>query len=43
MGIVNRRHLLGAAAALPMLDPKRVLGANDRIRAGFVGKGGRVN
>jgi hypothetical protein len=28
---------------LPRLDPKRVLGANDRFRAGFIGMGGRAN
>ncbi len=38
---MNRRQFLGAAAALPLLDPKRVLGANDRIRLGFIGTGGR--
>src|ERR1035437_9009144 len=43
MACVNRRHFLGAAAALPLLDPKRVLGANDRIRVGFIGMGGRAN
>ena len=40
---VNRRHFLGVAAALPLLDPKRVLGANDRLRVGFIGMGGRAN
>ena len=39
---MNRRHFLGAAAALPLLDPKRVLGANDRLRVGFIGMGGRA-
>jgi predicted dehydrogenase len=43
MGAMNRRSFLGAAAALPLLDPKRVLGANDRLRVGFVGMGGRAN
>ncbi len=40
---MNRRHFLGVAAALPLLDPKRVLGANDRLRVGFIGMGGRAN
>ena len=38
---MNRRQFLGTAAALPLLDPQRVLGANDRIRLGFIGTGGR--
>ena len=37
---MNRRQFLGAATALPLLHPERVLGANDRIRVGFVGAGG---
>lgn len=40
---MNRRYFLGAAAALPLLDPKRVMGANDRIRVGFIGMGGRAH
>ena len=40
---MNRRHFLGATAALPLLDPARVLGANDRLRVGFIGMGGRAN
>jgi hypothetical protein len=40
---MNLRHFLGAAAAQPLLDPKRVLGANDRLRVGFMVMGGRVD
>jgi hypothetical protein len=40
---MNRRHFLGTAAALPLLEPKRVLGANDRFRAGFMVMGRRAN
>ena len=40
---MNRRHfLLSTAATLPLLHPNRILGANDRIRIGFVGCGGRA-
>jgi predicted dehydrogenase len=38
-----RRTFIKAASALPLLRPERVLGANDRIRAGFIGVGGRGN
>ncbi|MGO9241000.1 MAG: Gfo/Idh/MocA family protein [Bryobacteraceae bacterium] len=38
---MNRRQFLGSAAALPLLNPQRVMGANDRIRLGFIGTGGR--
>jgi hypothetical protein len=40
---MNRRHFLGAAAAVPLLDPKRVMGANDRLRVEFTGLGGQAN
>lgn len=37
-----RNTLLGAAG-LPLLLPQRVMGANDRIRVGVIGVGGRGN
>ena len=39
--IVSRRALLSAAA--PLILPRRVFGANDRIRIGVIGAGGRAN
>jgi predicted dehydrogenase len=39
---VSRRALLAIAAA-PLVLPRRVLGANDRIRIGVIGAGGRAN
>jgi predicted dehydrogenase len=39
---VPRRALLSLAAA-PLFLPKRVFGANDRIRIGVIGAGGRAN
>ncbi len=40
--IVSRRALLSVAAA-PLILPRRVFGANDRIRIGVIGAGGRAN
>src|ERR1017187_3571422 len=39
---VSRRAGLAIAAA-PLVLPRRVLGANDRIRIGVIGAGGRAN
>lgn len=39
---MNRRNFLLASASLPLLRPERILGANNRIRIGFVGCGGRA-
>src|SRR6516165_9165790 len=39
---VSRRVLLSVAAA-PLVLPRRVFGANDRIRVGVIGAGGRGN
>jgi predicted dehydrogenase len=39
---VPRRALLSLAAA-PLFLPRRVFGANDRIRVGVIGAGGRAN
>ena len=38
----NRREFLVAGAALSALSQSRVLGANDRIRVGAIGTGGRM-
>ena len=38
---VNRRDFLTSATATTLLAPQRVLGANDRIRIGLIGAGGR--
>src|SRR5437016_6127846 len=44
---VSRRRfakaLMTGGAALPYLSPRRVLGANDRIRIGVIGVGNRSN
>ena len=41
---VSRRELARAAAvAFPMILPRRVFGANDRIRVGVIGAGNRSN
>jgi predicted dehydrogenase len=40
---MNRRNVLKVAAALPLFLPRRVLGANDRIRVGVIGVGNRSN
>ncbi len=37
----NRREFLASAATLTALSQKRILGANDRIRVGAIGTGGR--
>jgi predicted dehydrogenase len=39
---MNRRNFLKATAAAPSFVPSRVFGANDRIRLGFIGLGGRA-
>lgn len=39
---MNRRNFLLASASVGLLRPERILGANDRIRIGFVGCGGRA-
>ena len=39
---MNRRDFLGRAAAAPLFVPARAFGANDRIRVGFIGLGGRA-
>jgi len=43
--LTTRRTFLGrcaaATAAMPMLSPARVFGANDRITMGFIGTGGQ--
>lgn len=36
-----RRSAIGAAAIPVLLDPSRILGANDRLRIGIIGVGGR--
>src|SRR5215470_17574047 len=38
----NRREFLVASTALTALSQSRVLGANDRIRVGAIGTGGRM-
>lgn len=38
----NRRQFLAAGAGLTALSQSRVLGANDRIRVGAIGTGGRM-
>ena len=38
---MNRRDFLTSATATTLLAPQRVLGANDRIRIGLIGTGGR--
>jgi predicted dehydrogenase len=40
---ISRRKFAAAAAAFPMVVPRSVLGANDRIRVGFIGAGNRGN
>ena len=38
----RRDFLLSPAASLPLFVPARVFGANDRVRVGFIGLGGRA-
>ena len=38
---MNRRTFLTAGAAAPAIVPFHAFGANDRIRVGFIGVGGR--
>jgi predicted dehydrogenase len=38
---MNRRQFVTATAAGTLLAPRRVIGANDRIRIGLIGTGGR--
>ena len=42
MAHMYRRNFLQATAAAPLVVPSRVFGANDRIRLGFIGLGGRA-
>jgi len=42
MAHMNRRNFLKTTAAVPLVVPSRVFGANDRIRLGFIGLGGRA-
>jgi len=40
---MNRRQFAQVAAAFPLVLPRRVFGANDRIRVGVIGAGNRSN
>jgi len=41
--MTRRKFALAAASAFPMIVPRRVFGANDRVRVGVIGAGNRSN